>query len=235
MHNLDTLGQPSVESVTKAFSDACVIIPAAGRGERLGLGPKALLEIDGLPLLTRFSRKVLTFCDDVIVAVPPGSGKAFHSLCPGCQCIEGGATRQESVRLLMESTIKDWIVIADVARPFASPDLFFAVLNKAREMGVAGAFLNPDVPVAHIAQNRVVHDFQCHEIGIFQSPQAFSRVLLKKVYAKAVMQNWVEQSTIQLALRAGEVVGVVAGEKTNIKLTTFEDWRLTKLYKEYLH
>lgn len=216
------------------FSDACVIIPAAGQGERLGLGPKALLEVDGIPLLTWLSRKVLKFCNEIVVAVPPGTGISFHPLCPGCRCIEGGPTRQESVRRLMESTRKDWIVIADVARPFASASLFFSVLQTARKTGVAGAFLRPDVPVARIAEDRVIRDYQRYEMGVFQSQEAFSRKLLEQIYTEALEKKWEEQSTRQLALRAGLTVGAVPGEKTNIKLTTQEDWQVAQLYKEFL-
>ncbi len=234
MDILEPLAQPAASEMSGLFSNADIIIPAAGRGERLGLGPKALLELDGLSLLTWVSRKVLKFCNEVFVAVPPGSGNRFHSLCTGCCCIEGGPTRQETVRRLMEACNRDWIVIADVTRPFASPALFFSVLKKAHETGIAGAFLNPDVPVARIVENRVVQDFQRHEVGEFQSQQAFSRVLLKKIYMKARTQKWEEQTTIQLALRAGEIVGTVPGEKTNIKITTPEDWQIARFYKDYL-
>ena len=43
---------------------------------------------------------------------------------------------------------------------------------------------------------------------------------------RADAHAWQEQSTIQLALRAGITVRAVPGEKTNIKLTTIEDWNM---------
>ena len=37
---------------------------------------------------------------------------------------------------------------------------------------------------------------------------------------------------MQLALRAGITVRAVAGEKTNIKLTTIEDWNMARYLAE---
>ncbi len=214
--------------------DLAILIPAAGLGERLALGPKALLELAGKPLLTWVTRKALQLSDDVIVAAPPGYLDQFQELCPGCHCIEGGSTRQQSVANLLDTSTREWVIIADVARPFASSELFHTVLAKARQTGAAGAFLKPDVPVALLDHDQVVQDFQRSEVGIFQAPQAFARKLLSDVHAEANQHNWQEQSTLQLVLRAGKSVGAVPGEKTNIKLTTPEDWQLAQLFTEYL-
>ena len=214
--------------------DLTVIIPAAGQGDRLGLGPKALLQLGGAPLLVWVTRKALQISSDVVVAAPAGELDNFHQLCPDCRCIEGGATRQQSVAQLVDAATRDWVIIIDVARPFASLELFRAVLAAARQTGAAGAFLEPDVPVAQIENQRVVRDFQRREVGIFQAPQAFAQELLARVHQQAEQQGWQEQSTLQLALRAGLSVVAVPGEKTNIKLTTPEDWQLAQLYTEYL-
>lgn len=216
------------------FDDVTIIVPAAGGGERLALGPKAWLELDGRPLLDWVARKALSISAEVLVAVPPGDVPRAAAFCPGCQCIEGGATRQATIGRMLEQARRDWVLVLDVARPFASRALMRAVLDKARETGVAGAFLAPDVPVAQVAGGRVVGHFERHEIGIFQAPQAFARSLLEDVYARAVTEGWQAQSTMQLALRAGRDVGVVAGERQNIKITTPQDWRVAQLLSEYL-
>ncbi|MDO9107359.1 MAG: 2-C-methyl-D-erythritol 4-phosphate cytidylyltransferase [Methylovulum sp.] len=221
-------------SAPRLHQDLSILIPAAGRGERLGLGPKACLELAGQPLVVWVTRKALQVCDDVVVAAPPGYLEIFRTLCPDCRIIEGGSTHQQSVGMLLDATNRDWVMTTIVARPFVSVALLDTVLDKAKEIGAAGAFLGPDVPVAQIADNQVVRDFCNHEIGFFQSPQAFSRILLKQVYAQAAQQGWIEQSPLQLVLRAGKKAGVVTGEKTNIKLTTSEDWLIAQLFTAYL-
>ena len=46
------------------------LIPAAGTGERLGMGPKGLLELQGRPLLCWLADKALQVAGEVLVAVP---------------------------------------------------------------------------------------------------------------------------------------------------------------------
>lgn len=223
-----------VMSPTACLPDLSILIPAAGDGDRLGMGPKGLLELAGQPLVAWLTRKVSRLSDDVIVAAPARQLALFRELCPGCRCIAGGASRQESVARLLEQSSRDWVLLTDVARPFVSLELCLAVLAGAREKGAAGAFLDPDVPVAHIVNGEVVRAIRREEAGILQAPNAFARALLVEVHQQAALGGWQEQSTLELALRAGCEVAVVAGEKTNIKLTSAEDWRLAKTLTEYL-
>jgi 2-C-methyl-D-erythritol 4-phosphate cytidylyltransferase len=211
------------------------LIPAAGAGTRLGLGPKALLELEGKPLLSWVSRKALRFSNDVVVTVPPGTKARYQQLCPGCNCIDGGATRQKSVTLLVQQSARPWVIIIDVTRPFATLALYTAVLEAARDKGATGAFLRSDVPVAWIENNRVIQTLPSAHTGIFQSPHAFSRALLLELIAQANTESWQLQSTLELALQGGVDVGVVPGEKSNIKLTSIEDWRSAHYLTEFLH
>ncbi|PCH51258.1 MAG: hypothetical protein COC20_05790 [Cellvibrionales bacterium] len=214
--------------------DLSVLIPAAGAGERLGQGPKALLELNGSPLIVWLTRKALQLSDDVIVTVPPNHLKEFQQLCPGCRCIAGGDTRQASVARLLAKSSRDWVMLTDVVRPFTSLDLYNQVLSKARTTGIAGAFLSPDVPIAHIVNHQIVRSFKSSEVGVFQTPHAFSRKLLVDICAQAENSSWVEQSTLELAIKAEYPVAVVPGEKNNIKLTTADDWQFAKILTEYL-
>ena len=215
-------------------ADLSVLIPAAGSGERLGLGPKGLLELAGKPLVTWLSGKLGRISDEVIIAAPPGQVERFQGLCPGSHCIPGGHSRQDSVTALVARATRPWVMVADVTRPFASLNLYNAVLTKALETGVAGAFLAPDVPVAELVDSGIARVLKPRQAGIFQLPHVFSRELLAGVLADAARHGWEEQSTLELAIRAGCQVGVVPGEKTNIKLTTPEDWLLATSLTEYL-
>uniref|UniRef100_UPI00179C8A10 IspD/TarI family cytidylyltransferase n=1 Tax=Sporichthya sp. TaxID=65475 RepID=UPI00179C8A10 len=84
------------------------IVPAAGRGERLGPGtPKALRELSGVPILVHAVRAVAASraVELVVVAAPPdgvglvASLLADHDLAAEVLVIAGGASRQDSVRL----------------------------------------------------------------------------------------------------------------------------------------
>lgn len=145
---------------------------------------------------------------------------------PECRILPGGTTRQDSIALLAGRARGEWLLVHDGARPFASLSLLQSVLDTARQTGCAGAFLDPEVPVARLRDGRVVEAYAHDEVGVFQSPQAFSRANMAAMLAcQTNAPGWYGQSTIQLALLAGVAVHAVPGEKTNIKITTMEDWQ----------
>lgn len=210
------------------------LIPAAGTGERLGLGPKGLLELQGRPLLCWLADKALQVAGEVLVAVSAEHVEEVAAMLPGCRVIAGGATRHDSVARLARAASGEWCLVHDAARPFASVALFRGVLAAARETGCAGAFLDPEVPVARIGGGFVLQGFERDEVAVFQAPQVFGRGLLLDLIARAEAAGRRPQSTLQLALQAGVPVSAVAGEKHNIKLTTPHDWRHAALLEEYL-
>ncbi len=210
------------------------LVPAAGAGRRLGLGPKALLTIAGKPLLRSLVDRLLRVAEEVILAVPPAHLERFASAYPDCRCIAGGDSRQSSVQRLVQAARCDWVLLQDAARPFVSEALLREVAMAALETGCAGAFLDPEVPVARLSGGFAVEAIARDQAGIFQAPQAFSRALLLSILDQAAAHGWCDQSTLQLALRAGVAVRSVRGEKTNIKLTTPEDWAVAQQLGELL-
>jgi 2-C-methyl-D-erythritol 4-phosphate cytidylyltransferase len=185
-----------------AAPDVTVLVPAAGSGERLGLGPKALLELNGRPVVEWVVRKAVAMAGEVIVACPPGAQPALSAGLRWTR-IDGGPTRQHSVRLLAHAASTPWVVVWDAARPFTSIALAREVLEAAQHTGAAGARL-PD--------------------GSFQTPLAFTRELLLDTVDLAEDQGWTMPTTMALVLRAGHAVATVEGDPLNLKLTTSQDW-----------
>lgn len=218
------------------MTDAAVsfLIPAAGTGQRLGLGPKGFLELAGKPLLHWVAEKARQVAGEVLVGVPGERRDEARALLPGCVVIAGGATRHASVARLVDAASGDRVLVHDVARPFASVGLMRAVLAAAAGCGCAGAMLDPEVPVARLCDGRVVEALARSEAAIFQAPQAFDRALLLRLLREADQAGWEPQSTLQLAVRAGIPVVAVPGEKSNIKITSADDWRLAQLLESHL-
>lgn len=210
------------------------LIPSAGAGERLGLGCKGFLELAGRPLLRWVADKGRQVADEVVVAVPAGRVDEAAALLPDCRVIEGGETRHDSVALLAQAARGDLLLLQDAARPFSSLALCSAVLAAARATGCAGAFLDPEVPVARLRDGRVEGVLLRDQVGVFQSPQAFTREAMQRMLLLAQSRGWKPQSTMQLAVEAGIEIAVVAGEKHNIKLTTPMDWRIAALLEDHL-
>lgn len=210
------------------------LLPAGGAGTRLGLGDKGFLELAGKPLLHWVAEKAREVADEVVVAVPGERLAQARALLPGCVVVAGGATRHASIARLADAASGDWMLVHDVARPFASVALMREVLAAASGCGCAGAMLDPEVPVARLRDGRVVEALARSEAAIFQAPQAFDRALLLRLLRDAAEARWEPQSTLQLAVRAGIPVAAVPGEKTNIKITTADDWRLAQLLESHL-
>lgn len=209
------------------------ILVAAGRGERLGKGPKAFVKLAGQSLLLRCARVFEEAPSvGVIVAVVPLDLKseARAQLAPLAKVsavVAGGDMRQDSVLEGLRSLGSDFdgvILVHDAARPFVDVDLVERVSFAAARNGSA-------VPVApvldtmkRISGDRVIETLDRHTLGAAQTPQGFRYTLLRNAYEVAVASGaTVTDDAMALELR-GEPVYVVQGSPFNRKITTLEDW-----------
>lgn len=210
-------------------SDVSVLIAAAGTGERLGLGPKALLPLHGRPVIDWVADKARQLGAEVLVACAPGMQAP-----PGTVAVEGGATRQQTVQRLAERAGRPWSLVWDAASPFASLALARSVLAAAQHTGAATPCLAGDVPWYVLEQGRIVRAHPGAFAGASQTPQACATLLLLAAGEQARREGWEVQNTVQLLLRTGHAVAAVPGEKLNIKLTTPDDWVLAAALHERL-
>jgi 2-C-methyl-D-erythritol 4-phosphate cytidylyltransferase len=203
------------------------LVPAAGLGTRLGLGPKCLLRIGERTLLEIVVATLHPLVDEVLVAVPKDFAGEITSLLQGrATVIVGGRSRQESIDHLLAACVGQTVLIQDSARPFASPALCAAVLHAAAEHGAAGAFLDPTVPVGRL-ENGVVSSCQTRqEARIFQAPQAYHRDILLTARRNTAGREF--QSTAQMVIAAGYTLQAIPGEPENIKITTSLDWLIAQ-------
>jgi len=115
-------------------SRTAVIVPAAGRGERLGPGaPKALRVLGGVPMLVHAVRALATARSvDLVVVAAPEDGVddvvallGEHGLLDpdglraGAMVVAGGDTRQDSVARALHALPLDVdvVLVHDAARP----------------------------------------------------------------------------------------------------------------------
>ena len=204
--------------------EASVLIPAAGKGERLGLGPKAFLRVGGRTLL---EWALLPFREaaEVLVALPPGAEPP-----EGLRAtfLEGGRTRQESVARLLEAASLPLVLVHDVARPFVSRGLVERVVEAARTAGAAVPVLPvPDTLVrpeeAHYGEVAPREGFR-----LVQTPQGFFTALLREAHAYARKRGLSATDDAQLVRALGYPVALVEGERTAFKVTYREDLLLAE-------
>lgn len=203
-----------------------LIVPAAGRGERLGAGvPKALLPLAGLPLLVHAIRGALAsrVIDAVVVAAPAGRVDEVRGLLAGevteLRVVIGGADRRESVaRALAELPPEvDTVLVHDAARCLTPPAVFAAV---AAALAGGAAAVVPAVPVAdtvkQVAHGVVVGTPDRDILRAVQTPQGFRRDVLEQAHAS---EPGAVTDDAGLVERLGFAVSVVAGHDEAFKIT----------------
>ncbi|MFJ9840838.1 2-C-methyl-D-erythritol 4-phosphate cytidylyltransferase [Kitasatospora sp. NPDC101155] len=186
---------------------AAAVVPAAGRGERLGPGaPKALRELGGVPLLVHAVRALArSRAVGLVVVAAPADGVAevvalldSHGLDgKDIRVVAGGATRQESVRLGLAAIPEDVgiVLVHDAARPLVPVEVVDAVAAAVR----AGAeAVVPAVPLADTVKRvepnpggpePVVDTPERATLRAVQTPQGFDRAALVEVHAKALAEE----------------------------------------------
>ena len=119
------------------------IVPAAGRGERLGPGePKALRELAGQPLLVHAVRALAearSVAVIVVAAPPEEESRVSRLLLPVAgdtelHVVEGGDTRQQSVSSALRALPDDVdvVLVHDAARPLVPDEVIDAVAGAVR-------------------------------------------------------------------------------------------------------
>ena len=216
------------------------IIAAGGRGLRFGgARPKQMLVLDGRTLLERSVGAFLAHpsIDEVVVALPPDLAQDppqhLRGAAKPLRVVVGGRRRQDSVSnaFAAAAAASDLFLIHDAARPFVSADLIGRTIEAAATYGAAIAAIEVSDTVkrcrpwdpASARPGHVVQETLDREtIFLAQTPQGFRRDVLAA--AVALGQSGVEATDeAALAERAGYAVHVVAGEASNIKVTTPED------------
>jgi len=209
------------------------IIPAAGRGKRIGASvPKQFLEIQGKPLL-HHTLTVFASCKliDYVVLVMPradvdGMGKDWlNKYAIVREVVVGGEQRQDSVyngfNSLVEGT--DIVVVHDGVRPFTTPQMITATVEAAQQHGAAITAIPVSDTVKQAADGFVKQTVSRDGLWRVQTPQAFQYGLLQQAFKKAKKDSYYGTDEGSLVEYLGGRVKVVPGSELNIKITRKED------------
>jgi 2-C-methyl-D-erythritol 4-phosphate cytidylyltransferase len=200
------------------------LVAAAGQGSRLGLGPKAFLEVGGRSLVELVVANLLDLVDEVVVAAPPGmTARVAGRLPADVRVIEGGDSRQDTLVRLARAARGDLLLFQFVARPFASRALYAAVLTAADRHGAATAGVNPEVPIGGEQGGSVSVSEALLRGRILQTPRAFRRERLR-----VPDPGWEGQVRVDICTPCDTPLALVPGEETNIKITTALDWAIAR-------
>jgi 2-C-methyl-D-erythritol 4-phosphate cytidylyltransferase len=202
------------------------IVLAGGNGQRFGahkqflpLGPKAMVAwaVD----------TALQVSAGVVVVVPEVSD--FTSGDARVHVVQGGASRTESVRngLAEVPTAAQVVCVHDAARPFASVELFQAVvqeLSPTVQAAVPALAVVDTVKVINESTNEVLNTPLRSTLRAVQTPQAFHAGILREAHLVAEHENREGTDDASLVEAIGGYVVVVPGNVMNRKITTPEDF-----------
>ncbi|WP_030569127.1 2-C-methyl-D-erythritol 4-phosphate cytidylyltransferase [Streptomyces aureocirculatus] len=223
------------------------VIPAAGRGVRLGPGaPKALRALNGTPMLVHAVRAMAASrAVSLVVVVAPPDGAAEvktlltdHALPERTDVlvVSGGATRQESVRLGLDALPPgiDIVLVHDAARPLVPVDTVDGVIEAVRDGAPAVvpalpvtdtvkevAPAGPAAPAGSAAPGTpepVVATPDRARLRAVQTPQGFDRATLLRAHEAAVVGDGATDDA-GLVERLGEPVVLVPGHEEAFKVT----------------
>ncbi|MFE1380328.1 2-C-methyl-D-erythritol 4-phosphate cytidylyltransferase [Streptomyces sp. NPDC058740] len=221
-------------------SRTAVVIPAAGRGVRLGPGaPKALRALNGTPILIHAVRAMAASrAVSLVVVVAPPDGAAevknlldTHALPERTDyvVVPGGDTRQESVRLGLDAVPDDVgiVLVHDAARPLVPVDTVDAVIEAVRDGAVA---VVPAMPVADTVKEvepaekpgdpeQVVATPVRARLRAVQTPQGFDRDTLVNAHATVALTGEGATDDAGMVEKLGAPVVVVPGHEEAFKVT----------------
>ncbi len=223
------------------------IVPAAGRGKRLGKGlVKPLVLIHKKPLLaiTLGILQKSPLIDEIIVACPTGyidriksDIVAKYEISKVKDCIEGGLSRQESVYkalLLAQNISCKLILIHDGARPFLTQDIIRNACRDASKFGACAVGIPVKDTIKKIGSGYIKETLDRTKLWHIQTPQVFRKDLIlsayKRFYGKADFSD-----DASLVERLNKKVRVTEGSYYNIKITTPEDLILAQKIDEVVN
>ncbi len=221
-------------SAISATSTTCIaVVVAAGRGARMAADlPKQYMDIGGEPLIRR---TLQAFCshpdiDGVLPVIHPDDAALFADAARGLNVmapVSGGATRQDSVRLGLESLASQppapaRVLIHDAARAFVSAPLISSVVQALNSHpAVIPGIRVVDTLKRENANGMVYETVKRDDLWRAQTPQGFRFPEILAAHREFMVATLTDDSAV--AEMAGLEVTLVEGEEDNVKITTTGD------------
>lgn len=207
------------------------IIVAGGSGQRMESPvPKQFMELNQKPVLMHTIEKFYSAASSIhiVVVLPKTHHSVWTILCQKHQfsmphqICEGGASRFQSVRNGLELCTEDSIIaVHDGVRPLIHPDLILNLYHQA-ELNSAVIPVYPILESIRKAQAEGSKSLDRSQYYSVQTPQCFSSDLLQNAYQQDEQETFTDDASVVEAL--GKNIQLFKGDRTNIKLTTPEDF-----------
>lgn len=228
---------------TKKFLKTGVIIPAAGRGARMGTPgkkSKSYLPLLGSPVLVHTLKpfEASELVTDIVLVVAPSDIDYCrdeivrrYSFKKVNFVVGGGSERQDSVANGLKALSDDYdiILVHDGARCLVTVKIIEDCINAAGELGSAVAAVPVKDTIKEInSEGTVEKTLDRHTLRAVQTPQAFRSEIIREAFSIAVEDGFLGTDSSSLVERFGGEVAIVPGSYENVKLTTADDLLLAE-------
>ncbi len=215
---------------------------AGGTGSRFDStlsSKKQFIEFDGEPLFFKSlrcfdeSRKF----EKIIISLPKDDFQHYKnqiinlSLNSNIDFVMGGSSRQKSVMNAFDriKNFFDIVIIQDGVRPFIKKTWINKLIKLMNTFdGAIIAIPSSDTIKISKDKKKITKTLDRDEIWFAQTPQSFKVSILKKAFDYSLNNNFEATDESGLVEKIGGKVGLVLGDKYNIKLTNKEDLLIAK-------
>jgi 2-C-methyl-D-erythritol 4-phosphate cytidylyltransferase len=217
-----------------------VIIPAGGKGTRLGTAlPKQFLPLAGIPILRRTVEVFQSYrgVHEIVVVVPSDQISRTRKLLPSSEfgkltgIVAGGSHRQESVWNGMQALAvpPDIVLVHDAVRPMVDRKVITEVIHEAAvyRAAVVGVRVKDTIKVEEHT-GFYSRTLPRHTLWAVQTPQGFRADVLQNAHRAARHAGFLGTDEASLVERLGIPVRIVEGIEKNLKITTKEDLQLAE-------
>ncbi|MDT0156400.1 IspD/TarI family cytidylyltransferase [Microbacterium sp. ARD32] len=223
------------------------VIFAGGVGSRMKLKslPKQFLEVHGKPVIVHTLERFEEHpdIDGIVVAILPEYYEQLEKLVhrydlTKVRIVNGGSTGQESRHFALRA-VAEWypadsvVLVHDGVRPHIDADLISANIAAVREHGSAITCTKVFETIVVSASGKVDDVIPRELLYTAQAPQSFILSEVLAAYDQAVADG--ENDSIDscsLMRHYGHAVHMVEGPRSNIKITTADDFYISKSFFE---
>lgn len=220
--------------------DVGVVIAGGGAGRRFGGRlPKQFLRLGDRTILeySIAAFQAVAAVRQIVVVAPAAHLRRTERLVRRADfskvvaVIAGGKHRQDSVRrgLTAFHRTPAVVLVHDAARPLVSRSIIQGVIAGAVRYGAAvvGTRVSDTIKIER-RKGFSTATLDRSRLWTVQTPQGFRYPLLVKAHRAAAHAGFTGTDESSLAERIGIPVRLVAGDRRNVKITTWEDLRIAR-------
>ncbi|WP_226036349.1 IspD/TarI family cytidylyltransferase [Aquibacillus saliphilus] len=220
---------------------SCILL-SGGIGTRMKLAtPKQFLLVGGKPLLVHVLERIDTIeeINEIIIPSPKDYMKHTEEVLNNfgfstpIRCIEGGATRQESVCKGLLEVSNEQSIIHEAVRPFVTREEFVELIQNQDEAAIFGL----DIPFTVLGGNDYIEEnLERNYLINVQLPQRFPTEKLLAAHLNATSKglSFTDDASLYFDFYKSRVK-VIKGSEYNLKITNPIDRNIAEvIYKEYI-